>query len=141
MRGLLSFYDIDIGEKAPDLFFDLIDLITVRILKNDWSNTLDFARDRKIRALSRAGNLSHNNPRASKEDGTLLPFTAVKRATPIIFLDQQARWLRRHSVRLQKAFEQAGSPTYFEGDADSIDLSERESPADLERQIGIPIPK
>lgn len=144
MRWLLLIYSDAIVGITHDLLYDLVDLLTTRVLKNDWSAPLEHFRDHALRKTSREGSLSWKNTRAIPPGrGTLLPLGVEINKPPIVFKSERTQWLERHRNSVEQAYERAGRPYWPSakfGTSSSSDIS-REPQKSIERRLGRKIPK
>lgn len=104
LRYLLVALTTKLIDLGVDIHYDLCDLLTARILKNDWTSDLSHFRDQSLRVLTRKSPISADNPHERYgESSVLIPLTVqgLHIRSPIVFHDAQTRTVEKRWARLQ----------------------------------------
>lgn len=103
LRYLLVFLTTHVIDLGVDLHYDLCDLLTARVLKNDWTSDLSHFRDQSLRLLTRSAPVRPDNPHERYGGSSvLIPLRAPYFEPPIVFHDAQTRRVSQHRGRNQE---------------------------------------
>jgi hypothetical protein len=108
-------YGEQLSEVTNDINLTFCNLLTARILKQDWSTDVSRFRDHSLRMLSRQHLVDATSVNDSPtRKGMLYPFPLIPPQAPLVFHTERTRWIQKHSTQLQNEISTKDRPPWIQ---------------------------